>query len=288
MTLSLELGSSHIKVYCETQGIIFYEPTLMVARIKNNKPSLVSFGKRAEDMSTSLNADEQLIQPIKNGVISNFKCAKLLLNAVFETLIGNKNKRKAVELVFCVPTCATTVQIDEYIKLLKSCGISAITIRHQLICIARLLDTTDTKPYLIVDIGAGKTEIGFTTRKKLIDAISLSLGGELIDLSLYEILKHTYNILVPKKEIEKLKETIASLYSTDATTTNVLAQNLNDMSWGSYIVSSQDIYDALVICYDKIIEGIKVFISNLDDEYKEMIHSIDFSHYTILHIKNKE
>jgi len=271
MTLSLELGSSHIKVYCETQGIIFYEPTLLVAKFKNNRPTLISFGKSAYDMSDKLNDDEQLVSPIRNGVITNFKCAKLLLDAVFETLIGNKNKRKAVELVFCVPSCATSVQVDEYIKLLNSCGISAITIRRQLTCIARLLDTTDSKPYLIVDIGAGKTEIGLTTTSKLIDAISLSLGGELIDLSLYEILKHTYNISTPNEEITKVKETIASLYATDATTTNVYAQNLEDNTWNNYVISSQDIYDALVICYDKIIEGIKVFISTLDDEHQKMV-----------------
>lgn len=271
MTLSLELGSSHIKVYSKTEGVLLYEPTIVVAKIKNNKPTLVSFGKSAYEMSETLEDDEKLIQPIKNGVIVDFCSAKILLDGVIDAVIGDAKTRKELEIVFCVPSCATKSQIDDYVKLLNSCGISEIVLKPQLTCVANLLDTDPNRPYLIVDIGAGKTEIGLTTTKTLIDAISLTLSGEFIDLSIHEILKSKFNISVQRAEIERLKEEIGSLYSTDATTINVSAESLSDYAWNNYLISSQDIYDALVLCYDKIFEGINIFIKSLDEKHQKSI-----------------
>lgn len=271
MVLAIELGSSHIKVFDKTRGIVFYEPSVLVVKKKNSKLSLVSFGKMAEEMQNNLEQDEFVVRPIKNGVIVDFKCAKILLNAIFEVIIGNKAKRKATEIVFCIPTCATSSQFDDYIKLLNLCKLNAIKIKPQLTCVASLLDDDLLKPFFIVDIGSGKTEIGLVTPKKVIDAICLSLGGDMIDLSIKEILKTNFSILVSNDEIKKIKENISSLYATDATTVQVIAQNCENNEWGYHIVSSQDIYDSLVMCYDKIIEAIQVFFNSLDDDYKKMI-----------------
>ncbi len=271
MTLSIELGSSHVKVYDEDQGLILYEPSIVVAKNKNNKPVLIDFGKSAYEMSSQLREDEKLVQPIKNGVISDFHCAKLLLDRVLELLVGNKTRRKQLELILCIPSCATTAQANEYIKLLNSCGVSAITLKPQLCCICRLLDNDISKPYFIVDIGAGKTEIGITTIRKVIDAISLSLAGEMIDMSIHEVLQYRYNISISRAETEHLKENVASLYATDATTAKVRALNLTNSTWQDYIISSQDIYDSLIICYDKILEGINAFYNSLDKEYQDTI-----------------
>ena len=273
MTMSIELGTSHIKVYDVEQGLLFYEPSIVVAKIKNNKPTIISFGKTAIEMSAQLGEDEKLVQPIKNGIISDYHCAKLLLDNVLEMLVGNKTKRKQLELILCIPSCATQAQINEFVKLLNACGVSAITLRPQLCCICKLLDSDMSRPYFVVDIGAGKTEIGLTTVRKVIDAISLSLGGEMIDLSIYELIKYRYNLSIPRAEIERVKESIASLYSTDATTTKVNAFNLTNSVWQELSISSQDIYDALILCYDRILEGVNVFLNSLDKEYQDTVRS---------------
>ena len=186
MIISLEFGSSHIKVYEANNGLILYEPTIAIAKLKKRKASVVSFGKNAYELSTQLSDDEKLIQPIKNGIIVDFHDAKLLLDKVFDVIIGNRKKRKELELILCIPTCATSFQIEEFIKLINSCGVSAVSIRPQLNCICKILDDDISRPYFIVDIGAGKTEIGLTTTRKVIDAISLSLGGEMVDNVTYE------------------------------------------------------------------------------------------------------
>ena len=98
------------------------------------------------------------------------------------------------------------------------------------------------------------------------------LGGEMVDLSIHEMIKQKFNVSIDRAEIEHLKESIASLYSTDATTIKVLGQNLYDNSWQHYVISSQDIYDAVVVCYDKILEAIKVFLNSLDKEYQDTIY----------------
>ena len=271
MMISLEFGSSNIKIFDSKNGLIYYEPSMAIVKVNKRKATIVSFGKEAYDLCEQLEEDEKVIQPIKNGFIADFHMAKLLLDKVFDTIIGARKKRKALEVILCVPTCATAYQIDEFVKLLNGCGIFALSIKPQLNCVCKLLDDDISRPYLIVDIGAGKTEIGLTTTKNVIDAINLSLGGELINLSIQETIKEQYNIFISKNQIEHLKQSIGSLYSTDATTTKVVGQNLLDGTWNDYAVSSQDIYEAVIVCYDKIIEAIKVFIASLDNEYQEVI-----------------
>ncbi len=271
MIISLEMGSSYIKIYDYKLGLIFYEPSLVIYKEKNKKSTLVSFGKNALENLLRLEDGEKAIQPIKNGIITNFYWAKVLLNSIFNNLIGNIKKRNSLEIVLCVPTCSTTSQIDEFIKLLNSCGVTAITIKPQLTCACKLLDDDLSRPYLIVDIGAGKTEIGLTTINNVIEAISLSLGGSMVNLSIQETIKNNYNILIPKVEIERLKKSVSSLYSTDATTIKVLGQDLSTNKMQNYVVSSQDIYESITLCYDKIFEAILVFLNSLDKEYQDII-----------------
>lgn len=271
MTISLELGSSNTKIFDSNNGLVYCEPSVFAIKLRKGKSQVIAYGKSAYDMCNELQADEKLIQPIKNGQIADFESARIMLDCIFNDLIGNKNKRKDVVIILAVPSCSTKSQREQFNDLLHKLGFYSIMLVPQLTATTALLDENINNTYLVVDIGAGKTEIGLCTIKNVVNAISLSLGGELIDLGIYEALKNKYNISVSRREIERIKETVGSLYTTDETTSKIWAQNRDDLTSHFYIVSNKDFNDVLNICYDKIIEAIKVFLNTLDSEYHQTV-----------------
>ena len=271
MTISMELGSSNTKIFDSNKGLVYCEPSVFAIKIKKGKSQVIAYGKNAYDMVNELQSDEKLIQPIKNGQIADFDSAKIMLDCILSNLIGNKSKRKDVVVILAVPTCSTKSQKEQFNDLMHKLGFYSITIVPQLTATTALLDENIKNTYLVVDIGAGKTEIGLCTIKNVVNAISMTLGGELIDLGIYEAFKGKYNISVSRREIERIKESVGSLYSTDETTSKIWAQNRDDLTSQFYVVSNKDFNDVLIACYDKIIEAIKVFLNSLDDEYRKSV-----------------
>ena len=271
MTISMELGSSNTKIFDSNKGLVYCEPSVFAVKMKKGKSQVIAYGKNAYDMVNELQGDEKLIQPIKNGQIADFDSAKIMLDCILCDLVGNKSKRKDVVIILAVPTCSTKSQKEQFNDLLHKLGFYSITIVPQLTATTALLDENINNTYLVVDIGGGKTEIGLCTIKNVVNAISLSLGGELIDLGIYEALKGKYDISVSRREIERIKESVGSLYSTDETTSKIWAQNRSDLTNHFCVVSNKDFNDVLIVCYDKIIEAIMVFLNSLETEYRTSV-----------------
>ena len=274
MTISIELGSSNTKIFEIGKGMVYCEPSVFAVRMKKNKSQVFAYGNKAYNIVKELQVDEKLIQPIKNGQIVDINLAKIMLDCILNDVIGTKIKRKDVDVVIAIPSCSTSKQKDQFVLLMQKLGFVSINLVPQILAIASLLDDNINNPYLIVDIGAGKTEIGLCTIKNIINAISLSIGGELVDLGIYEYLKNKYNFSVSRNEIEKSKKSIGSLFATDDTKCKLMAQKIDDLTSDYFIVSSKDFYDVLSMCYDIIIEGISAFINSLDDEYKKEIFNV--------------
>lgn len=269
MTISVELGSSNTKIFDSNNGLVYCEPSVFAVKTKRGKSQVLAYGRNAYDMANELQPDEKLVQPIKNGQIADFDSAKIMLDCILADLVGGKNTRKDVSIIIAVPTCSSKAQKEQFNELFHKLGFYFITIVPQLSATAALLDEDESNSYLVVDIGAGKTEIGLCTINNVVNAISLSLGGELIDLGIYDALKTKYDISVSRREIERIKETVGSLYTSDETTSKIWAQNREDLTNDYYVVSNKDFNGVLVACYDKIIEAISVFINSLDEEYQK-------------------
>lgn len=274
MTISIELGSSNTKIFDSNKGLVYCEPSVFAVKTKKGKSQVLAYGKNAYDMANELQSDEKLVQPIKNGQIADFESAHIMLDCILTELVGNKNVRNDISVIIAVPTCSTKSQREQFNELFHKLGFYSIKISPQLSATTALLDECDSNPYLVVDIGSGKTEIGVCTTNSVINAISLNLGGELIDLGIYDSLKDKYDISVSRKEIERIKETVGSLYSSDETTSKIWAQDRNDLTNQYYVVSNKDFNKILVACYDKIVEAIVVFINSLDFELQEKILNI--------------
>lgn len=271
MTISIELGSSNTKIFDSKNGLVYCEPSVFAVKFKKGKSQIIAYGKKAYDLGNELQPDEKLIQPIKNGQIADFESAKIMLDCIFNTLIGRRNRRKNVVIVLAIPTCSTQIQREQFKNLFCKLGFYSITLVPQLIATTAILDENINNTYLVVDIGAGKTEIGLCTIKNVINAISMSIGGELIDLGIYEALKNKYNISVSRREIERIKELAGSLYSTDETETKIWAQNRDNLINQFYVISNRDFNDVMCTCYEKIIDAIKVFLNSIDKEYRQSV-----------------
>ena len=79
--LGIDLGTANLLVYLEKTGIIFNEPSVIAFDRESGK--IVAAGTDAHKMLGKVHSKISVIKPLKNGVISDMKAAKALLEYVF-------------------------------------------------------------------------------------------------------------------------------------------------------------------------------------------------------------
>ncbi len=204
--LTIDLGTFNSLVYRKGEGIIIKEPSVVACSSKDKK--IVAVGKDAlSENSSSL----KLIYPLKRGTIAYFNyCVELLSALIKKGLKGFKVYKPSV--IITVPPCATQVEKKALIEAALLSGAKEAALVDT--CISAALGAGvpffDNKASLIIDIGAGRTNIAVVGVGQIIKECSISIGGESFTSSIQHFFKRRYGLLISKDHAEKIKLSCAS------------------------------------------------------------------------------
>ena len=267
--IAVEIGSQNLRIFQKGIGLVFCEPTLLSVKQRGRKLVCTSIGN--DTLKLVGETDDEIIQPIKEGAIINYQACKLLLSKVLNKLFGKKFALNKIKAVLCISTGLTKSEKDELLQLFFDCGIGEVSLVPVLLCIANLIDNSSSAPHFIVDIGAGKTEIGIVTNMQVVNAFTISVGGQLMDIGISEYFKMAKSFTTSPFIIQALKESIGSLFTSDSASQKIWGMNLKDEQPKQYTVSAREFYQVLDNCYDKIAVAIKALLSDCDPTLSKLI-----------------
>jgi rod shape-determining protein MreB and related proteins len=183
--LAIDLGTTYSVVYLMSTGGFFQEPTFVALKGRQKVP--LAIGMDAKKMAGLAPQHIQVIQPLRDGVISDFEvCSAFLQMLIKKTL--RKSRGMIRHVLFCLPWGATDVEIRAYRKQLELFPFSRIFLVREPFAAALGAGIPIEGPVgnLIVDLGGGTTEITILALSGIVNCISLKVGGNAMDQAIQQ------------------------------------------------------------------------------------------------------
>lgn len=271
--LCIDVGSSFTTIYKKNSGVVLREPSVMLMSNAGKNLKLISVGLQAQKYCGKLSTDQILVRPIVDGVIKNVDLTKKMINYFLGKVVKYNMIKPIIKIIVCLPTSLTSEQYEDYKNVFYSIGFAKIDFVYNVVC-ASLNDSqyfSLGKANLIVNIGAGKTEICSIVNNKIISACSVNVGGNLLDKKIAEHLAKIKGYVVSQNIANKLKQEIGSLYETDKSTMEITVQDAATQSPLTTIITAQELLNPIYEVYFKIMQTIQVFLNNCSPEVAQDI-----------------
>ncbi len=209
--IGLDLGTSMVLAYVRGKGIVLREPC--VVAIERGTGKLAAVGAPAKEMLGRAPDELIVLRPLEDGVISAFDATERMLANYFTRVVGNRVFFKP-RVVAAVPSRATEVEKRAVIETAEGAGARYTYLIEEPLAaaIGAGLDIFSARGNLVLDIGAGTSDMIVTSLGKAAVSYSLRMGGDKFDASIVRYFKRQHGIVIGLGQAEELKLQFASAY----------------------------------------------------------------------------
>ena len=235
--------------------------------------TIKAFGDTARALSGKAAQNTRIINPVCEGEIVQPALLTELLKYFLEKVEITSRKAKHTEVMFIVPCSASKKLRKTYLKIAEDCGIGrtyftrtpfAAVLGHNVVL-------SRTSPVFCVDVGYGKTDISVFSLDGIIAGFTANLGGGNIDVHIMDLLSEQFGIKVGALTAEKLKNVVGSLYEDDNKMMAVIGRSEGSGEPTQAAVNSSQLEDVIKLYVDKIIEYVRVVMSDLPAEVSSAV-----------------
>ena len=256
--VGIDLGTETISIYVRGRGIVITEPTLVVLERENRK-SVRAVGDEASFLLGRSPDELVAVSPIKNGQVSDFDLTELMLRYFLRKAIGVSYLNKP-RVIVSVPCGLNDVNRKALTEAARAAGAKHVFLIEKPFAsaIGTGLPVYDPVGNLVVDIGAGTTDVAVISLGGLVVSQSVQVGGNKLDDALVDYLRRQCNILIGKQTAESIKKDLVSAMPVEEKRT-VLVRGINQLntSAGTIRFSSDQAYEAVKAPCSAIIKAIR-------------------------------
>ncbi len=206
--LGIDLGTANTLVLVRGKGIMIREPSV-VARHKKTK-EILEIGERARRMLGKTPPTIEAIRPLREGVIADFDATVAMLSYFIKRVHESHNvipKVPKPRVIIGIPSGVTEVERRAVAEAALSAGArEALLIEEPLAAaLGAGLPVTGSVGSLIVDIGAGTTEIAVISLGGIVLGKSVRVAGDKIDQVIQSYFRLKYSLLLGETTAELVK-----------------------------------------------------------------------------------
>jgi rod shape-determining protein MreB and related proteins len=270
--LSIDLGTANTLIYIPGQGIALNEPS--VVAIKEDKvrgaKTIAAVGADAKLMLGRTPNNITAIRPLKDGVIADFAITERMLRFFIEK-VHKKNRllRPSPRILICVPSGSTQVERRAIRESASMAGAREVYLIEEPIsaAIGAGLPVDEPSGSMVLDIGAGTSEVAVISLNGVVYSSSVRIGGDRFDEAIINYVRKNYGTLIGEVTAEKIKIAIGSAYpGKEVKEVEVKGRNLAEGVPRSFSLNSNEILEALQEPLAGIISAVKVALEQTPPE----------------------
>ncbi|MFH1601558.1 MAG: rod shape-determining protein [Candidatus Shapirobacteria bacterium] len=276
--LGLDLGSSFVKVFADTKGVLFFEPSV-IARQKKKGKQIIAVGKKAAAIMGKEPQNIEVIEPIENGVIADFDAALCLTKYLFSLVSQTPGKwlRLLGPKVIAGVSCQATEVERRAIKavLVKSGAREVFLIEKPMAAAVGLaLPIEGSGGFLVLDIGGSTTEMAVLSLGGIVLERFLPIGGEDFNQAIINYLRLKYGMLIGRPTAQKVKEELGSVSGRAITSRLSMVVRGRDLATGlpkSIRIKKNEVMESLVPLVQKITLALREMLEETPAELTDDI-----------------
>ena len=252
--IGIDLGTENINVYVRGRGIVISEPSLVVLD-RENSHTVRAVGDEARFLFGRTPDTLIAVSPIRNGQIADFDIAELMFKYFIRKAVGVSylGKPKIIVSVPCGLDDVNRKALTEAVRMAGSKHVFLIE-KPFAAAIGTGLPVYDPIGSLVVDVGAGTTDVAVISLGGLVVSQSVQVGGNAIA----DYLRRECSIFVGSQTAENIKKDLASAMPLDEDRT-ILVRGVNQLntSAGTVSFSAAQAYEAVKSPCAAIVKAIR-------------------------------
>ena len=243
--IGLDLGSANTRLFIKGKGIVLRLPTVVTVDKEDDR--VVALGREAKAMIGKTPSNMEAFRPIRNGVVSDFEVTTLMLRKIFTHTEALSLFNRPIVLVSTPENC-TEVERLAVENAIFAAGAKAVgTVRSSIAAaVGAGLKINDPRGCMIVDIGAGMTQVAVISSGRIIKSRAIKLGGDKLDGAIINSLLSKRNLFIGEISAEMIKVRIgAAVADIDRGLCEVSGRNERLKCAQAVRVSTEDVYNAI-------------------------------------------
>ncbi|MDD3324857.1 MAG: rod shape-determining protein [Sulfurospirillaceae bacterium] len=268
---AIDLGTNNTLVYQPDNGIIFDEPTSISFDVK--KRSFSEFGISSKIMFGKSPKNIHVINPLSKGAISNLSGTKEYIKKLIPK-ISHRSLLIKPEITISVPCDLTHIERQAVLEAAKDGGASEVFLIKDPFsaAIGSLKDISTSEGIMILDIGAGVSEITLLSYNGIVATSSIRSGGNDMDEAIVEYFKSEKRVLLSLGDAEIIKKNISNITESKEEKFHVSVKNLITNMPQTFEISSNDAKKAILPIVEKIAYLAHGFISKMPPNFANTIY----------------
>ena len=209
--IGIDLGTANTLVYVKGRGIVINEPSIVAVNQKTGQ--VVAVGAQAKEMIGRTPAHITAVQPVVDGVISDFEITSEMLSYLINKAQAGHTKLLGPRVVVGVPSGITSVEVRAVRDAARDAGAREVHIIEEPMAAAIGIELPVHEPSgsMVIDIGGGTTDIGVISLGGLVNARNVRIAGDRFNDDIVGHARNEFKILIGKKSAEELKIAVASV-----------------------------------------------------------------------------
>ncbi len=270
-TLGIDLGTLNT-VVAKPSGDKFelYKIPSVVA-VKKDEPSFVlAVGDDAKVMLGRTPEDIVAVRPLRMGVIESIAQAKALL--IYSMEQGAGDGVESIErIVIGIPGDASEVEKKAVEEIGVEAGAKFVLVISEGLAaaIGAGLPIADASGTMIIDLGAGSSDVVVISLGGITDIETIRSGGDDIDTNIVKKVKETYKVEIGIHEAEKAKNKVGMVHSKaeiKPTNTQAIGKSLETNKPQKVDIDSIMVADAAEPIILKLIEALSLILKKISPE----------------------
>ena len=206
--IAIEVGTSKTSVYQNRVGEIFSAPTLIAFKsgLSKNSRNAIAIGEEAKALIGRVPPSVEVVRPLVNGNIADTQAAITYIKSVLSTAVPGFWIAKP-RIICAVPSASTPVTRKAFAEIFRYLGCSDVSIvpQHLAALVGSGIDFSKRGGTLIVNMGAGSTDVAITSFGTTVANTSINLGGDEMNRSIQSYLRNVRDLEIGDATVENLK-----------------------------------------------------------------------------------
>lgn len=214
-SIGIDLGTANVIVNVNGRGIILNEPA--VVALDKTSEEVIAIGTKAYEMIGRTSESISVVRPIRDGVIADFDLAEVMLKLLLDKINVRTFLSQPNILISC-PMNMSEVERLALIEAIERIGSNRIYVEEEpkMAGFGAGIDPFDSTGAMVIDIGAGTTDIAIIASGEVHVGESIKIAGDYMDRLISHYFRDHHYLLVGELSVEQVKKAIASTMEVSA------------------------------------------------------------------------
>ena len=263
--IGIDLGTATVVVSARGRGIVTREPS--VVAMDKNTGRLMKVGVAAQRMLGRTPGNIVAIHPLQGGVISDFDLTERMIRELIRKVISFSLVKPRI--IISVPSGITEVEERAVVDAGIRAGARKVYLMEEPVAaaIGAGLDISKPEGHMIVDVGAGTTDIAVISLSGVVQSESIKTAGDSFDDAIIKYIRKKHNLLIGKTTAEELKKSIGCVFpKPEEVSVEVKGRCLMTGLPRMVSVSSPEMIEAFDEVSEQILESVHRVLENTPPE----------------------